>query len=61
MPKRPRRNLAPAVKAKCGPAAVSHEGTLAELAKRLDVHPAQSTAWKDCLLDRDDVDEHARV
>ncbi len=50
MSRRPRRNHAPAFKAKVALAAVRNEGTLAELAKRYDVHPAQVTAWKDQLL-----------
>ena len=50
MSKRPRRNHAPAFKAKVALAAVKGDGTLAELAKRFDVHPAQVTAWKDQLL-----------
>ena len=47
MSKGPRRNHAPAFKAKVALAAVQRDGTLAELAKRVDVHPSQVTAWKD--------------
>jgi transposase-like protein len=50
MSRRARRNHAPAFKAKVALAAVRGEATLAELAKRFDVHPAQVTAWKDQLL-----------
>jgi len=50
MAKRARRNHAPAFKAKVALAAIRNEATLAELAKRFDVHPAQVTAWKDQLL-----------
>ena len=43
MSRPPRRNHAPAFKAKIALAAIKGEGTLAELAKRFDVHPAQVT------------------
>lgn len=52
MARRPRRNHAPAFKAKVALAAIRNEGTIVELAKRFDVHPAQVTAWKDQLLAR---------
>ncbi len=44
MSKRPRRNHAPAYTAKVALAAVRNEGTLAESAKRFDVHPGRITA-----------------
>jgi transposase len=50
MSRRSRRTHAPAFKAKVAVAALKGDGTLAELAKRFDVHPAQVTAWKDQLL-----------
>ena len=50
MSRRTRRNHAPEFKAKVALAAVRNEDTLAALAKRFDVHPAQVTAWKDQLL-----------
>jgi len=56
MSKRPRRNHAPAFKAKVALAAVKGEKTLAELARHFDVHPNQITQWKAQLLE-----EAARV
>jgi transposase len=50
MSKRRRRNHAHAFNAKVALAAVRNERTLAELAKRFDVHPGQISAWKDQLL-----------
>ena len=52
MMRRKRRNHAPGFKAKVGLAAVSGEGTLAELAERFDVHPDQVKQWKQELIDR---------
>ena len=51
MTKRPRRNHAPAFKAKVALAALKGEKTLTELAQIFDVHPNQITAWKAQLLD----------
>ena len=51
MSKRPRRNHAPAFKAKVALAAMKGEKTLAELAQQFDVHPNQITQWKGQLLD----------
>jgi transposase-like protein len=50
MSRRSRRNHSPEFKAKVALAAVLNEGTLAELGKRFDVHPAQVTGWKEQLL-----------
>jgi len=50
--KRPRRNHAPAFKAKVALAALQGDKTLAELAQQFDVHPNQITQWKSQLLGR---------
>ena len=46
MSRRPRRNHAPAFKAKVALAAIKGDRTLAELAEQFDVHPNQITTWK---------------
>ena len=51
MSKRPRRNHAPAFKAKVALAAIKGEKTLAELAQQFDVLPNQITQWKTQLLE----------
>ena len=51
MTKRTRRTHSPGFKAKVALAAIKGEKTLAELAKLLDVHPHQITAWKAQLQD----------
>lgn len=50
MPKRFRRKHSPDFKAKVTLAAVRYKGTLAEMAKRLEAHPDQITAWKQQLV-----------
>ena len=50
MSKRTRRNHSPAFKAKVALAAFKGEATLAELAKRFDLHANQIAQWKDQLL-----------
>ena len=51
MTKRPRRNHAPAFKAKVALAALKGEKTLAELAQQFDVHPNQITPMEGQLLE----------
>lgn len=51
MSRRPRRNHAPAFKAKAALAALKGDKTLAELAEQFDVHPNQITQWKAQLLE----------
>src|SRR5664280_680654 len=46
MSRRPRRNHAPAFKAKLALAAIKGDRTLAKLAEQFDVHPNQITSWK---------------
>ena len=50
MSRRPRRNHSPAFKSKVALAAIKGEQTLAEMAKRFDVHPNQIAQWKEQLL-----------
>ncbi|MBW2558470.1 MAG: transposase, partial [Deltaproteobacteria bacterium] len=50
MSKRPRRNHAPAFKAKVALEALKGEQTLVELSQRYQVHPSQITEWKKQLL-----------
>ncbi len=52
MNRRPRRNHSPGFKAKVALEAAKGELTLAELAKRYDVHSNQITQWKVQLLER---------
>jgi len=50
MSKRPRRNHAPAFKAKVALEAEKGDQTIVELAERYQVHPNQITEWKKQLL-----------
>lgn len=51
MSKRPRRNHAPAFKAKVALEALKSEQTIVELSERFQVHPNQITDWKKQLLE----------
>jgi len=51
MSKRPRRNHAPAFKAKVALEALKEEQTLVELSQRYQVHPNQIAEWKRQLLE----------
>ena len=51
MARRSRRNHSPTFKAKVALAAVKGEQTIAELAKRFDVHPNQIAQWRSQLLE----------
>jgi len=50
MTRRTRRNHSPAFKAKVALAALKGAATLAELARRFDVHANQIAQWKEPLL-----------
>jgi len=50
--KRSRRNHTPAFKAKVALAAIKGDQTIAELAKRFDVHPNSIVQWKSHLLEQ---------
>ena len=51
MSKRPRRNHAPAFKAKVALEALKGDQTIVELSQRYQVHPNQITEWKKQLLE----------
>jgi transposase len=51
MSKRPRRNHAPAFKAKVALESMKGDQTIVELAERYQVHPNQITSWKKQLLE----------
>ena len=51
MSKRPRRNHAPAFKAKVALDALKGEQTLVELSQRYQIHPNQIAEWKKQLLE----------
>ena len=51
MSKRPRRNHAPAFKAKVALEALKGDQTTVELAQRYQIHPNQITEWKKQLLE----------
>ncbi len=51
MSKRPRRNHAPAFKAKVALEALKGDQTVVELAERYQVHPNQIMGWKKQLLE----------
>jgi transposase-like protein len=51
MSKRPRRNHAPAFKAKVALEAFKCEQTIVELSQRYQVHPNQITKWKKQLME----------
>ena len=52
MARRSRRNHSPAFKAKVAVAAMKGDMTIAELAKRFDLHANQITQWKTQLLEQ---------
>jgi len=52
MARRPRRNHAPAFKAKVALEAMKEEQTLVELSQKFDVHQNQIVKWKKELLSR---------
>lgn len=61
MSKRPRRNHAPAFKAKVALEALKEEQTLAELSQRYQVHPNQISEWKRQLLEHAaEIFDHGR-